>query len=213
MACETSKRARVDYKFGNSVILSRNFVTDRVPISVEVKEYNLDVSGGQCPIQYDVTLFFGHGCSAAAQTGTTTVRVPNRVLGTEFRTYFPPHDGADQGSGAEADLRVYYQGGFRGGGSNIIFGCSGGIGRNRADYFSRITKIVPVNPAHLDNCGNLKKCQLIVRNTLSNTIIFKDEGECPCGYVVSCQSCPENVHCECTCGGSICCYDASGFPM
>lgn len=213
MVCENSKSARVIYSFGTNAIISRNFITEKVPISLEVKEYALEIPGGQCAIPYDVTVLVGHACNGTPQTATGVYRVPNKVLGTEMLLYVPPYDGPDLGSGPTASLRVYYQGGLRGGFNDNIFGCSGGINTVRANYFARITKIVPANLAQADNCGSLKKCQLIVRNTKSNTVIFKDEGDCPCNYSVVCESCPSGTHCECDCGQYICCYDANGFPM
>lgn len=208
MVCENSKKAIVTYTFNESD--RRQFVTEDVPITVELKEYRLPVSGGQCPISYDVTVFFGHECTKGQpKTGTLVTRVPNKVLGTEMK--FVPDS---NGSTGTAILIVYYMGGQRGGkaGDNI-FGCSGGIGLNAGNYFAEITNIVPAIPGQADNCGSLKKCQLIVKNSKSNIVIFKDEGDCPCTYSIDCEFCPPNTHCQCDHGDVICCYDINGIVI
>lgn len=213
MVCESHKKAKVIYSFGGNESDTRTFETEQTPIRIEVEEYSLPIPGGQCPIPYLVTVRFGHECQKGIpQVGEGVYRVPKgAVLGAQMTTYFPPHDGPNRGSGAEATLIIYYEGGQLGGKfGNNIFGCSGGIGTNKGNYFAEIIDIVPENPNQPDNCGNLKKCRLKVFNSNSNTIIFQDQGDCPCSYLVGCTNCPPETICECDCGDVICCYGSGG---
>lgn len=200
MACEGSDQAVVKYTFGGNNEDVRIFRTTTPPIIVDTSEYELGISGGQCNYQYIATVFFGHECNGTGLTGTTDIIIHGKALGAAMETYFPPHDGPDQGSGATASLRVYYQGGLRGGRNDNIFGCSGGIGRNRANYYARITKVVPLDPTRVDNCGDLKKCSILIKNPATNQIIFKDQGDCPCEYEIECDGCPSGT-CKCKCSG------------
>ena len=202
MACEGSDQAVVKYTFGGNNEDVRTFRTTTPPIIVDTSQYELGIPGGQCNYQYIATVFFGHECGGTALTGTTDILIHGKALGAAMETYFPPYDGPNQGSGPTANLRVYYQGGSRGGRNDLIFVCSGGIGTNRANYYARIVKVVPQDPTKVDNCGDLRKCSILIKNPATNQIIFKDQGDCPCDYEIQCDGCPPG-HIK---------GDSSGYP-
>lgn len=198
--CNSGERAVITYSFNNGK--QRVHLSNDTPIDVIITEkYTPNFTGGQCLVSYDVryeiTGFGGLDCVMSTATRTVSLLGEIESIGWEFKLEGGYSPFAPQVIFANAATAYIYH---ANGQKYSLGGGSGGICQNPNAYSARILSVVR-RDGLFDNCGNPKKiCELAVKK--NGFVLFKDQGQCPCNFNVSCGDCPDGtMRCE-----------SSGYP-
>lgn len=200
--CKIGDKPKVFYKFANK---TATYETDKAPIDVEIKPYDPQFNGGQCPVLYRVDAYIdwvlGHynyvaetpkafysGIVKGGVREIPTIYPEKPIGGFVFYNYQFNVIGKDDAGNdkiyglgivaVEPDRQTFASGYSY---NYVVSGAITGV--------TRLDK-------QPDNCGDPKKSvQIIVY--YQNQEIFSDYGDAPASFSVACEGCPEGtIRCE-----------------
>lgn len=176
MTCEIGDKPIVKYKFGTGEL--RNFKTEISPIDVRTKEVPIPATGDykEDGLAFRLTVY-----NYSSPTIDFVVRDYKVV---EIRPEQPFYGGSNR--------YIYIQ------------DCnSDEIDENTA-YAVDMSTFQPLDGIKCENAKN-KRCSIQVFD-LGGSVIFQDQGDCPCSYEVQCGNCPSgNIECKKAAYPGYCC--------